>query len=76
VDKTTKRVRRQMSGGELYAPALDLIALAKKLNRLDELSTLSRNLMATPRSPAIQAGVAGTAEHRTEELWQSQRRTE
>ena len=33
-------VRRQKLGGELFAPALDLVDLAKRLNRLDELSGL------------------------------------
>ena len=33
-------VRRQFSGGKLYARVFDLIAVAKSLNRLDELAKL------------------------------------
>ena len=39
-DENVPSFRRQKIGGELIAPALDLVDVAKKLNRLDELATL------------------------------------
>ena len=39
-DNDVPSFRRQKIGGELIAPALDLVDVAKKLNRLDELATL------------------------------------
>ncbi|MEI8019419.1 MAG: DUF1583 domain-containing protein, partial [Schlesneria sp.] len=39
-DDDTPSFRRQKMGGELIAPALDLVDVAKKLNRLDELAKL------------------------------------
>ena len=38
--RSKSQVRRQLPGGELYAPALDLVDVAKKQKRLDELAKL------------------------------------
>lgn len=47
-NSAAKPATRSRSGGELIAPALDLVAVAKELGKLDELAELVRRVPETP----------------------------
>ena len=57
-DSKIVRVRRRIEGGELIAPALDLVDVAKKLIRLGELEDLVAGCRRHSRRISIEVGVA------------------